>query len=324
MKKIHFAVIGCGHAGKKHINAIQRHPEAALVAVADPGIVLEMQGVRYYRSLSELLAGEPVLDVVVVATPNGLHESQALQALEKGKHVVVEKPIALSKTGAERILDKALQHSCKVFCVMQNRYAPVMSWLKEMTEQGRFGKIYLVQINCFWNRDDRYYLPDHWRGRLELDGGPLFTQFSHFLDALYWLFGDIQAVKQASFHNYAHEHSTEFEDTGVVTLELQRGGLCTVQYTTAAFDRNAESSLSILAEHGSVKVSGQYMQDIVYCIGPEDWPAPPKVSMAADNHPKVVQNVVEALRGEAPIKTNALEALKVVEIIERIYALRKI
>jgi UDP-N-acetyl-2-amino-2-deoxyglucuronate dehydrogenase len=195
-KKIKFAVVGCGHIGKRHAEMISRNEECELVALVDikdkSSLGIDKYNVPLFSSVEELVASGLEIDVVNIASPNGYHAEQALACLEARKNVVIEKPIALSKQDAEKVIFKALHVHRHVFAVMQNRYSPPSQWIKELVESGKLGKIFMVQLNCYWNRDDRYYKPDSWHGDKQLDGGTLYTQFSHFIDILYWLFGDIE------------------------------------------------------------------------------------------------------------------------------------
>jgi UDP-N-acetyl-2-amino-2-deoxyglucuronate dehydrogenase len=329
--KINFAIIGLGHIGKRHAQMVLEHPEANLVAVCDirPADKTGFNhDVAYYNSMEELLASADNIDVVNICTPNGLHAQQAVLALESRKHVVIEKPLALTKNDAENVIFKSLNVSRHVFAVMQNRYSPPSAWLKQLMVDKVLGDIYMVQLNCFWNRDDRYYVPGNWHGTAALDGGTLFTQFSHFIDTLYWLFGDITDIN-ASFADFCHTHSTEFEDSGNITFRFVNGGMGNISYSTAVWDKNMESSLTIVGKNGSVKVAGQYMNEVVHChIKDYDMPVlapinPPNdyglYKGSAANHHFVIENVVDTLKGRTSITTNALEGLKVVEIIERIY-----
>lgn len=335
---IGFAVVGYGRIGRRHAAIIEGHPDCSLRAVCDvrPAEATGWTGsVPYHASLDELLAARPEVQVICICTPNGLHAVQAQRVLRAGYHVVVEKPMALSRSDSEQIIYSALNASRQVFCVMQNRYTPPAAWLKELLTGQRLGRIYLVEINCYWNRDDRYYqidgLPHPWHGRAGLDGGPLFTQFSHFVDLMYWLFGDITDIR-AAFGNHAHQESTDYEDTGTVSFRFVRGGQGMISYSTAAWDQNLESSITILGERGSVKVGGQYMDRVETChVEGYSMPVlpvsePPNdyggYKGSAANHHHVFQNVVDTLRGHKPAATNALEGLKVVDIIERIYAQR--
>ncbi|MFN5886093.1 MAG: Gfo/Idh/MocA family protein, partial [Bacteroidota bacterium] len=215
-----------------------------------------------------------------------------------------------------------------VFAVMQNRYSPPSVWIKELVESGKLGKIYMMQLNCYWNRDDRYYKPGSWHGSKALDGGTLFTQFSHFIDIMYWLFGDIDNIK-GKFNDFNHKNLTDFEDSGFVSFDFVNGGMGCINYSTSVWNQNLESSMTIIAENGSIKIGGQYMNEVEYCHI-KDYTMPTLATTnpgndygaykgSAQNHHYVIENVVDVLKGRAPITTNALEGLKVVDIIERIY-----
>lgn len=334
-RKIKFGVVGCGHIGKRHAEMIIRNEESELVALVDKRVASEVGVEKYntpfFNSVEEMLEAVPDIDVVNVCTPNGYHEEHSLAALKAGKHVVCEKPMALTKAGCEEIIFKALQMSKQVFCVMQNRYSPPSVWIKQVMEENRLGKIYMVQVNCYWNRDNRYYKPGVWKGDQELDGGTLFTQFSHFIDIMYWLFGDITDIR-GNYQDFNHQNLTDFEDSGMVHFNFVNGGMGCINYSTSVWNKNLESSLTVIGEKGSVKIGGQYMNEVEYChIDGYDMPELAESNPANDygaykgsaaNHHYIIENVVDNLRGRTPITTNALEGLKVVEIIERIYAQR--
>ena len=262
--------------------------------------------------------------------PNALHARQAIDCLNAGAHVVLEKPIALSTADCKQILTTATANDKHVFCVMQNRYSAPMQWLRQLMQDNVLGKVYMVDVHCYWNRDKRYYTGNTWHGT-DVDGGTLFTQFSHYIDLLYWLFGDVQNI-QARFANYNHKGMIEFEDTGTVQFDFTNGGHGSLSYSTAVWDKNMESTLVVVAENGTVKIGGQYMDKVEYChisnyelkeniskqtISIADYTG------AKANHYFVMQNVVDVLNDSAKnITTNADEGTKVVEIIERIYALK--
>jgi predicted dehydrogenase len=335
MDKIKFAVIGQGHIGKRHAEMVRRNPGCELVAVCDilskDKLGLTDLKEKFYTSVDELLAAHPDVEVVNVCTPNGLHAGHALKALNANVNVVVEKPMALTKADCEKIIFSALHHDKTVFCVMQNRYSPPSVWLKDVVKKKIIGDIYMVQLNCYWNRDERYYKPGNWKGTQDLDGGTLFTQFSHWIDIMYWVFGDITNI-QAKFADFNHQTTTAFEDSGFVSFDFVNGGMGCINYSTAVWDKNLESSLTIVGSKGSVKVGGQYMDQIEVCnIKDYTMPTLEETNPAndygaykgsANNHHNVIENVVETLTGKNKISTNALEGLKVVDIIERIYALR--
>ncbi len=335
-KKIRFAVVGCGHIGKRHAEMVVRDPGAELVALCDirpkEELGIEAYPVAFFSDMTSLLQSGLDIDVINICVPNGLHAELAIQAIESGHHVVIEKPMALQVQDAERVLQTSLKYQKEVFCVMQNRYSPPSVWIKQMIDSGRLGKIYLVQLNCFWNRDERYYKPGGWHGDACLDGGTLFTQFSHFIDIMYWLFGDIQHI-QARFADFNHQQLTDFEDSGLVTFEFVNGGMGCLNYSTAVWNKNMESSMLIVAENGSVKIGGQYMNEVEYCHikdyeMPELAPTNPgndygPYKGSAQNHNFVIRNVVEVLQHTGTQNTTtALEGLKIVDIIRRIYALK--
>jgi predicted dehydrogenase len=331
-KKIKFAVIGCGHIGKRHAEMISRNEECELVALVDvkdrTTLGIEKHDVPFFPSVEALFNAGLDFDVVNIASPNGFHAEQAMACLDARKHVVIEKPIALSKQDAEKVIFKALHVHRHVFAVMQNRYSPPSQWIKDLVESGKLGKIFMVQLNCYWNRDDRYYKSDSWHGNKQLDGGTLYTQFSHFIDILYWLFGDIENI-QSRLRDFNHEKLTDFEDSGFVSFDFVNGGMGCINYSTSVWNQNMESSMTIVAEHGSVKIGGQYMNEVEYChikdyTMPELAPTNPgndygAYKGSAQNHNYVIANVVDVLKGRDSITTNALEGLKVVDIIERIY-----
>lgn len=333
--KIKFAVIGSGHIGKRHAEMIKRHPEAQLIAMCDikpkEELGLEKLEVPFFTSAEHLMSSGLEFDVVNICTPNGLHAQHSLLALENKKHIVCEKPMALTKADCEAIIYKALQVHKTVFSVMQNRYSPPSAWIKEVIDKKILGDIFMVQLNCYWNRDDRYYKKGGWKGTRDLDGGTLFTQFSHFVDIMYWLFGDIKDI-QGKFNNFTHKHSIAFEDSGVVSFNFVNGGMGCINYSTAVWDTNLESSITIIGKNGSVKIGGQYMNEVEYChVKDYKMPELPPASPANDyghykgsaaNHHFIIENVVDTLKGRTTMTTNALEGLKVVDIIERIYALK--
>lgn len=331
-RKVKFAVIGLGHIGKRHAEMISRNKEAELVALVDlkpqDQLNLPEYDVPFFNSVESFLQSGIETDVVNIASPNGCHAQQALQCLDSRMHVVVEKPMALNKMDAEKVIYKALHVHKQVFAVMQNRYSPPSLWIKDLVESGKLGKIYMVQLNCYWNRDDRYYKADSWHGKKDLDGGTLFTQFSHFIDIMYWLFGDISNIK-AKFNDFNHQDLTDFEDSGFISFDFVNGGMGALNFSTSVWNQNFESSMTVIAENGSVKIGGQYMNEVEYChvkdyTMPQLAPTNPgndygAYKGSAQNHHYVIQNVVDVLNNRDHITTNALEGLKVVDIIERIY-----
>lgn len=334
--KIKFAVIGFGHIGKRHATIINEYPEAELMAIIDidpnsTSHFLYPVGVPFFISIDEFIESKIKVDVVNISTPNGYHCQYAKKALDAGFHVVIEKPMGLNRAECEEVLFKSLQMSKQVFVVKQNRYSPPSKWMKEIVSSGKLGEVLMVQVNCYWNRDERYYKSGGWKGSLKLDGGTLFTQFSHFIDIMYWVFGDIKNIRSV-FADFKHSENTQFEDSGIVQFEFVNSGIGCINFSTAVWDTNMESSITVIGTNGSFKVGGQYMNEIEYChikdyemceleaTNPPNDYGPFKGSAA--NHHYVIENVVNTLKGTDTITANALEGMKVVEIIERIYESR--
>jgi UDP-N-acetyl-2-amino-2-deoxyglucuronate dehydrogenase len=331
-----FSIIGFGHIGRRHATIANEYPDSTVVAVVDTKPELKEhelfpKGAAFFSSIEEFLAAKIDCDVINIATPNGFHCEYAIKALSAGYHVVIEKPMGLSKAECEAVVFKSLQMSKHVFVVKQNRYSPPSKWMKEVVSQKIIGEVLTVQVNCYWNRDDRYYKPGGWKGDLNLDGGTLFTQFSHFIDIMYWVFGDIKNIR-AVFADFTHKENTQFEDSGLVNFEFVNGGIGCINFSTSVWDTNMESSITVVGSKGSFKVGGQYMNEVEYChIENYELPVLPPTNAPNDygpfkgsaaNHHYVIENVVKTLKGEDSITANALDGLKVVDIIERIYETR--
>jgi UDP-N-acetyl-2-amino-2-deoxyglucuronate dehydrogenase len=332
MEKLKFAIIGCGRIAARHAEQINRL--GALIAVCDKiesraKSFGEKYGAKVYSDFNDLLFTEKNLDVVTICTPNGLHAEHSIKAFRKGFHVVCEKPMAISVYDCGEMIKEAEKANKRLFVVKQNRYNPPVRAIKEAIDENRLGKIFSVQLSCFWNRNVEYYTESDWKGTLKLDGGTLFTQFSHFIDLLYWLFGDIKKV-DALTSNFNHDKIIEFEDTGVVIVEFYNGIIGTINYTVNSFEKNMEGSLTIFGENGTVKIGGQYLNELEYQNIKDfkitDLPEgnPPnnygQYSGSMSNHDKVYENVVDVLLNKGTIGTNGFEGLKTVEIIDKIYS----
>ncbi len=330
MKKIRFALIGCGKIGGRHAGHIVNY--GVLVAVCD--IVEEkanLIGNKYYanayKTLDELLAAEKDLDIVSICTPNGLHATHSISSLKAGHHVLCEKPMALTGADCRQMIEEAEKANKFLFAIKQNRFNPPVAAVKKAIDDGRLGKIYSVQLSCFWNRNNDYY-KDSWHGSRVLDGGTLFTQFSHFVDLLYWFAGDIKTAYCLT-SNFAHADVIEFEDTGVVAFQFESGALGTINYTVNSHKKNMEGSLTVFAEKGTVKIGGEYLNILEYQnINGFEIINLPKGNLpnnygtyegSMSNHDKVYENVINVLVHGGTISTSSFDALKTVEIIEMIY-----
>lgn len=327
---LQFALIGCGRIAERHAENIIK--TGRLNAVCDivksrADDLAKKYHAKSYYSLDDLLANEKKLDVASICTPNGLHAAHSIQCLNAGINVLCEKPLCIKISDGEAMIEAAQKVNKKLFVVKSSRYNPAVIELKKIIEEGKLGNIYSFQLSCFWNRPAEYY-QDTWKGSLELDGGTLFTQFSHYIDVLYWLLGDVKNAKGIR-KNAAHKGTIEIEDCGVVAIEMENGVIGTLNYSVNTFHKNMEVSITLIGEKGTIKIGGEYMNEINYYVvdgyeinldkknnAPNDYGFY-KGSMS--NHDKVYENLLLALNDDAHSFTTALDGLKTVSIIEKIY-----
>jgi predicted dehydrogenase len=327
---IRFAIVGFGNIGRRHAEHILHNPATQMVAVCDTKEQVQErvpEGVAFYTDLQQMLATTQV-DVLCVCTPNYLHELHTIAGLEAGVHVVVEKPMAISVAECDRMIAAAKKADKTIFAVKQNRYNPPVQAVKQLLTKHELGEVYMIQVNCFWNRGDAYYTESDWRGKKQTDGGCLFTQFSHFVDILYYLNGPVNEVN-GWVNNYAHRHNTEVEDTGSFVLKGTNNAIVNFNFTTCAYERNMEGSITVFAEKGTVKIGGQYLNTIEYqqlqaaTIPPINFTAKANdyglYQGSMSNHDKVIQNVVDVLHHGQAIMTGAEEGREVVRMIEQMY-----
>jgi predicted dehydrogenase len=328
MKKV--LLVGYGNIGKKHEAAISSLSGIELMGIVDPLHSIHVSdGVRHYQNIESFIESDAKADMAAICTPNGQHASQAMKLMRQGLDVLIEKPMAIDKVSAERVIATALETHTKVFCVMQLRYSPIVSWLKRIIEKEELGDIFSIEVRCFWNRNKSYYKPDgqpnHWRGTVAQDKGPLYTQFSHFVDLIYYLLGAWK-INHAEFNNFNHQEYTEFEDSGRILFNVGET-FGSFAYTTSVFEKNYESTITILGSKGTVSIGGQYFNQVRYAH-PMTLPAVDDEELKAYNknslsgHMAMYENVLDVLESKKPITTNALDGMKVVEMIEEVYARR--
>ncbi|MBL4716750.1 MAG: oxidoreductase [Bacteroidetes bacterium] len=330
MGSLNFALVGCGRIGERHAEHISKN--GCLKAVCDTDSskadqLAQQYSSTAYTSIDELLKDSEI-DVVSICTPNGLHTEHSILAFRAGFHVLCEKPMAIKVVDCGRMINEAEKANKRLFIVKQNRFNPPVAALKKAIDEGKLGKILSAQVNCFWNRNFDYYNNSDWKGTRELDGGTLFTQFSHFIDLIYWMLGDVKKVYAAT-GNFAHLDTIEFEDTGAVILEFFSGAIGSFSYTVNSYNKNMEGSITVFGEKGTVKVGGQYLNELEYQnIEGFEITNLPKGNSANDyghyqgsmsNHGEVYENVVDVLTNKGVIATNGFEGLKTVEIIDKIY-----
>lgn len=325
-----FAIVGCGRIAERHAEHISKL--GRLVAVCDikrdrAEHFAKKFGAKAYYSLDQMLSGNDGADVLAVCTPNGLHAEHTVKALRAGFHVLCEKPMALTVRDCERMILEADKAGKKLFIVKQNRFNPPVALVKQLIDEGKLGKILSVQLNCFWNRGEGYYRDSDWKGTQAQDGGTLFTQFSHFVDLLYWMFGDVNDVR-AYVGNSNHPY-IEIDDQGVVVLKFANDSTGTIHFSTNAHQKNLEGSLVVFGEKGTVKIGGEYLNVLEHAS--IDGYVVPSLDQGAEandygtykgsmsNHDKVYKNLIDVLTNNGVISTSGIEGLKTVEIINRIY-----
>jgi predicted dehydrogenase len=328
---LRFAIVGCGKIAQRHAEHINE--KAALVAVCDlDKVKADALATKYkvaaYYSVDDLFINSD-FDVAVICTPNGLHAEQSVYALQKGMHVICEKPMAIKSEDCIRMVDAAQKSKRELFIVKQNRYNPPVVELKKAIDEGRLGRIFSVQLNCFWHRDADYYKEESWRGTKSLDGGVLYTQFSHFIDLMLWLINDDVVDAKSFMKNYLHQSITEIEDTGVVSLQFSNGVIGSVHFTTNSYRKNMEGSITIFGEKGTVKIGGEYLNQLVYqqiedyTIQDDVTSIPPNqygsYSGSMSNHGLFYDNVIDVLENKAAKTTEMYDAMKTIELIEKIY-----
>ncbi len=328
-RPVRFALVGCGRISANHFSALQQHrSRAELVAVCDNQPqhlqrAADATGARGYSSLEALLAGTDA-DVVVLATPSGLHPRQAMAAAQAGRHVVSEKPMATKWDEGMEMVRVCRQAGVKLFVVKQNRLNTTLQRVKQAVDQGRFGRVYLVNVNVFWTRPQSYYDEAPWRGRWDLDGGAFLNQASHYVDMVDWLLGPVDSV-----HAYTATLAREIEaeDTGVMSLRLRKGGLASINVTMLTYGKNLEGSITILGERGTVRVGGVAVNRIEHWEFDQPQPEDAQVldanysapSVYGLGHPLYYDNVISTLRGEVQAEVDGYEGLRSLEVVIAAY-----
>ncbi|MBV8604050.1 MAG: Gfo/Idh/MocA family oxidoreductase [Pelomonas sp.] len=331
-RPVRFALVGCGRISRNHVEALARHQgRAALVAVCDRdpaalAAAVAATGAAGYASLDALLAGADA-DVVVLATPSGLHAQQAMQVAAAGRHVLTEKPMATKFDEGMAMVRACRDAGVKLFVVKQNRLNATVQLVKNAIEQGRFGRIFMSTVNVFWTRPQSYYDAAPWRGRWDLDGGAFMNQASHYVDLLDWLVGPVDNV-----HAYTATlaRDIEAEDTGVLSLRLRHGGLASINVTMLTWPQNLEGSITILGEKGTVKIGGTAVNKIEHWAFADTRPEDEAVkasnyelgaggSVYGFGHPLYYDNVIRTLRGEADAAVDGYEGLRSLEILVAAY-----
>ena len=323
-----FALIGCGRISSRHAENIQRIGKLKAVCDIVPekaDLMAKQYDCKAYYSIDELLLKEQDIDILSICTPNGYHAEHAIKSLQAGLHVLCEKPLCLTSAAAWQIIETEKFCRRKLFVVKSNRYNPTLIQVKNLLENNTMGKVYSFHLSCLWNRPEAYY--QDWHGKHFPDGGTLYTQFSHYIDALVSLFGPIKEVKGFS-GSEAHKKGLEFEDTGVASLYMEKGSLGSFHWSVNTYKKNHEIALTIVAEKGTVRVGGEYLNEVQYHSLEKDMeftqPVNPSNEYTAykgsmSNHKEVYDHLLLALENKENDFANAFDGLRTVEAIEKIY-----
>lgn len=329
-KKIRFGIIGFGAIGPRHKDKIEQTENAEIVAVCDVDESRRNKaagnGVLLFADYKEMLKLSS-LDVVSVCTPNDLHAPMSIDALRAGKHVLCEKPMALTAKDCKAMVHTSLRENRKLFIVKQNRYNPPILAVKNLIDENRLGKLFYIVVNCFWNRNNGYYEHSSWRGIKSRDGGALFTQFSHFIDLMLMFAGSVESVYTIA-NNFLHPN-LDIEDTGVVSVKFSNGIIGSLNFTNNAYKANMEGSITIFAEKGTIKIGGQYLNKLEYqrldgeaipeldeVVRPNDYGT---YQGSMSNHDKVYKNVVDSLNNGGKVAVNGIDGMETTEFIEAAY-----
>lgn len=311
---LYFSLLGNGHIGKVHKQAIEDTEGAQLISIIDVANSSDDSNAVFYSSLEDFLEKDTQTDVVVIATPNGMHKQHAIQCLKGGKHVLIEKPIALNSQDAREILEVAEATGKRVFSSMQLRFSPPVRWVKELMENKALGKIYMVNIHCYWNRNKNYYNTREWHGSNAMDGGVLFTQFSHFIDIINYWFEETKCTN-AKFYNFNHQGITEFADSGKLDFQADEA-VGSMIFTTSTYERNFKSGIEILAEKGTIEIGDQYLNEVKF-FNVEGIDSESNHSTETRNfHPKAIEEIVSALETNRASALDGKYAVRLVEFIE--------
>lgn len=327
-KSYRIAFVGCGRISKNHFDAIEKIDGLEIVAVSDEieeraREAGEKLGVPWYPSLEKMLAGVEC-DIVAIATPSGLHPDQGVTAARAGKHVVTEKPMAISLAGADKLVKACDDAGVNLFVVKQNRLNRPIQLLKKAVDTGRFGKIFMANCTVRWARPQEYYDQAPWRGTWKYDGGAFMNQASHYVDLIQWMMGPVESVvaKTATL-----ARRIETEDSGAAIIQFQSGALGVLEVTMLTYPRNLEGSFTILGEKGTVKIGGTAVNKVEHWLFAEPDADDKLIEQMNTNPPNVYgfghegyyRNVLAVLRGEAKADTDGREGRKSLELILGIY-----
>lgn len=325
---IKVALVGCGRISKSHFEAIQKVEGLELSAVCDSiqdraRAAGEDHGVKWFTTYADMLKSADI-DAVAICTPSGMHASQGIAAAKAGKHVIAEKPMAITLEQADDLVQACDAADVRLFVVKQNRLNPSVQLLKRAVDKNRFGRIYLANTTVRWNRPQEYYDSASWRGTWEFDGGAFLNQASHYVDLIQWLVGPVESVVAKTA---TQARKIEAEDSGVAVLRFRSGALGVIEVNVLTYPRNWEGSITIIGEKGSAKIGGTAVNKIEHWAFAEYDDDDKLVEAAQTNPPSVYgfgheayyRNVLSVLRGDAQPETDGRAGRKSLELILGIY-----
>ena len=322
------SLVGCGRIAKNHFESIARIDGLSLSAVCD---TLEERAreageqwcVPWFTSYDEMLQ-KSECDAVAIATPSGLHPAQGIKAAQAGKHVISEKPMGISLSAADQLVQASDDAGVQLFVIKQNRLNPAIQLVRRAVDRGRFGRIYMANATVRWARPQEYYDQAPWRGTWEFDGGAFMNQASHYVDLIQWLVGPVESV-MAKTATLARR--IEAEDSGAAVLKFRNGALGVLEVTMLTYPRNLEGSITLIGETGTVKIGGTAVNKVEHWQFAEYDDDDKLIEQATTNPPNVYgfgheayyRNVLAVLRGEAAPDTDGRSGRKSLELILSIY-----
>jgi UDP-N-acetyl-2-amino-2-deoxyglucuronate dehydrogenase len=330
LKPLNIALVGCGRISKYHFEAIAKVEGLRLVAVCDldpqraaaAGASLR---VPHFTSIEKML-GASDAEVVSLCTPSGLHPEHGMLAARAGKHVISEKPMAVTLDAGRRLVEAADSAGVRLFVVKQNRLNPPIQLLKRAVDRGRFGKIYMGNVTVRWQRPQEYYDAEPWRGTWAYDGGAFMNQASHYVDLIQWLLGPVESVMA---YTATQARRIEAEDSGAALLRFKSGALGVIEVNVLTYPKNYEGSIAIMGERGTVKIGGTAVNRVEHWeFADYDDDDKPLETGSIDTNPPTVygfghegyyRNVLEVLRGNAAPETDGREGLKSLALLQAIY-----
>jgi UDP-N-acetyl-2-amino-2-deoxyglucuronate dehydrogenase len=326
---LNFAILGCGRIASRHADAIWARGDSRLVAVCDSGEqrasrMASQYGCEAYTDYERMLE-RPDIDVVCICTPSGLHAANGIAAARASKHVVVEKPMALTLPDADALQKACTESGVKLTVVLQNRYNAPMKRLREAVDADKLGKLLLATVTVRWYRPQEYYAGDDWHGTWAMDGGAFMNQAIHHVDALQWMMGEPESVFA---YTATLAHQIEAEDTGVATVRFKSGSLASIEASTITYPANIEGSLAVFGEKGSIKIGGNSLDSIAFwkvegevehekeILRRQELDPPPSRYLS---HSMVLEDMVRAIREEREPATSGREGRKSLAMVLAMY-----